>query len=730
MSSTREALQGRFRASLQKRVGNIAAMLELLELMPHEPDATRQVLGELHTLKGEARMVGALALADLTHALEEVVGGGGLDFRSLGRAVEAMQRALQDESVERSDALLLGACQELTGESGERAAATTSQPAPEPGLPSQNRTEYAAQRGAGAYTSDRPRAYEPQGARSSLSMPPADSNGDVAAAERNVVEREGPARATRAQSSSERDGVKEAASWVSVEAAKIDEVCERVTTLAEGFGQLQRRVMKRLPKQGSRVEQTAIADAFIEYRQLLEACVEVTWGLRLVRIAPMLQRLEQHARLLAQREGLALDVLVDAGSVQLERDVVDLVWDSLVHLVRNCVAHGIEPAAERGGKPRRGLLELRAESSGPHVAIVVRDDGRGVDPQRLRQVAVERRLLSVREADALSDQDALQLVFRHGFSTEQRADDLSGRGVGLDVVKEKIEGIGGSVRFSSTLGQGTKVALIVPFAITKERIVVFDSGSGLYGIPVRVVQRVLGIEELSLADDKSVRFAGEAIALRSLTRSLTLPIAASETSALVVELGGKLFALRVQRVLGERDLIRRPAEPLLAKATGIGASAVLNDGRLVLLFDLAFLERSLQGHAPSVAQPAPTATKRTRVVVVDDSPVVTEMVSELLTTAGLSVEVARDGVQALAAIEREAPDLVISDLEMPNMNGLELLARIRERSQTLPVVMLTTRGSVDDRKRAAAAGANAYVLKSGFRSDVLLDVVGRFLNLR
>lgn len=712
MSSTREALQGRFRASLQKRVGNIAAMLELLELMPNEPDATRQVLGELHTLKGEARMVGALALADLTHALEEVVGSGGLDFRGLGRAVEAMQRALQEEDVERSDALLLGACQELTGESGERAAATTSQPAP------------------GAYTSDRPRAYEPLGVGSSLSMPPADSLGDPAPDETNATEREGPARATRAQASSERDGVKESASWVSVEAAKIDEVCERVTTLAEGFGQLQRRVMKRLPKQGSRVEQTAIADAFVEYRQLLEACVEVTWGLRLVRIAPMLQRLEQHARLLAQREGLALDVLVDAGSVQLERDVVDLVWDSLVHLVRNCIAHGIEPAAERGGKPRRGLLELRAESSGPHVAIVVRDDGRGVDPHRLRQVAVERRLLSAREADALSDQDALQLVFRHGFSTDQRADDLSGRGVGLDVVKEKIEGIGGSVRFSSTLGQGTKVALIVPFAITKERIVVFDSGSGLYGIPVRVVQRVLGIEELSLADDKSVRFAGEAIALRSLTRSLTLPIAASETSALVVELGGKLFALRVQRVVGERDLIRRPAEPLLAKTTGIGASAVLNDGRLVLLFDLAFLERSLQGQAPSVAQPAPTTTKRTRVVVVDDSPVVTEMVSELLTTAGLSVEVARDGVQALAAIEREVPDLVISDLEMPNMNGLELLGRIRERSQTLPVVMLTTRGSVDDRKRAAAAGANAYVLKSGFRSDVLLDVVGRFLNLR
>jgi two-component system capsular synthesis sensor histidine kinase RcsC len=129
-------------------------------------------------------------------------------------------------------------------------------------------------------------------------------------------------------------------------------------------------------------------------------------------------------------------------------------------------------------------------------------------------------------------------------------------------------------------------------------------------------------------------------------------------------------------------------------------------------------------------QAAQPTHKRSRVVVVDDSPVVTEMVSELLTTVGLSVEVARDGVQALAAIEREAPDLVISDLEMPNMNGLELLGRIRQRSQTLPVVMLTTRGSVEDRKRAAAAGANAYVLKSGFRSDVLLDVVGRFLQVR
>lgn len=703
MSSSREALQGRFRASLLKRIDDITSMLELLELMPNEPDAKRQVLGELHTLKGEARMLGALALADLTHALEESIGGQeALDFRAFDGALRAMDSALRQDVLEQSDTTLRRAHRLLVGHP------TSPPPAVANDVTS---------------SSHPPASSRPPREASELgepAMPPVPGAAEPSLDARQETAAHRPVPA----------GVDEQR-WVSVEASTVDDLCDRVTALAEGLGRLQRQMLSELDKPRSELGRATIVDSFLEYRQLLEACVDVTWGLRLVRIAPMLARLEQHAKLLAQRAQLPLNVRVRASGVQLERDVVDLVWDSLVHLVRNAIAHGIEAPEERGGKPRVGTLELIAESVGPHVMIVVSDDGRGLDPARLRRAAVERNVLSLQQAEALSDNDAMQLVFRHGFSTEREADELAGRGVGMDVVKEKIEGLGGSVRLHSEKGQGTRVVLIVPFAITKERIIVADSGSGLYGVPVRVVRRILGIEELSLADDKAVRYQGAAIPLRSFTRAVKLPNAASETTALILELGEKLFAVRVNAVVGERELIRRPAEALLARVTGIGASAVLNDGRMVLLLDLSFLERSLLGQSGE-APPKPISgpSKPTRVVVADDSPVVTEMVSELLTSAGLSVEVARDGAQALVAIERQQPDLVITDLEMPNMNGLELLANIRQRSPTLPVIMLTTRGSVEDRRRASAAGANAYVLKSGFRSDVLLDVVGRFLRLR
>jgi chemotaxis protein histidine kinase CheA len=675
MSSSREALQSRFRANLEKRIKNVGALLEVLEFIPGEPEARRQVLGELHTLKGESRMLGLVDLADRAHAMEEMLESSEeLDFPQLGAAVQALGRALGTPSAGGGDGSEGGAARHLRG----RAVA--------------------------------PRDGSPD---------------DVSG------EKPSPGLVSREDESTREDGGRRTERWVQVEATTVDRLCERVTELAANFGRLQHVVNGEFARQGGHSEKSSTADAFERHRELLDACVDATWGLRLVGVEPMLRELERHARLLARRADRQLDVLVHASGVQLERDVVDLVWDSLLHLVRNSLAHGLEDPSERGEKPAVGHLRLIAESAGPNVVITVADDGRGIDPVELRRAAVHRQILSEGEARLLSDDEAVQLVFRHGFSTERQVDDLSGRGVGLDVVKDKIEGLGGTVELLTEVGQGTRFVLTVPFAITKERMLVIDSGSGLYGMPSRVVQAVLGSLQLrEVGADGVVRYGDTPVPLRSFAAAAGLPAPAQEEVALVLKLGGRLFAIRVLHIVAERELIRRPAETLLSRSTGIGASAVLNDGELVLLLDLGFLERALSRGAALAPLPPAAAVRQTHVVVADDSPVVTEMVAELLTSAGFSVEVARDGLQALAAIERREPDLVLSDLEMPNMNGLELLTAIRKRSQTLPVVMLTTRGSVEDRQRASALGANAYVLKSGFRSDVLLEVVSRFLRVR
>jgi chemotaxis protein histidine kinase CheA len=660
---TGEASFARFRANLQARIGNLVALLEMLEFLPSDPEAIRQVQGELHTFKGEARLLGMVALSELTHALESLVGQeGGTDFPKLGAALEAMRAALDAEADARNvEARARRAANDLLGLEVGMAA----EPLPENG---------AAGNG---------------GARTS--------------------------RATEQR-------------WVQVDAAQIDALCEQMGELTASFGRLQSdmRALARtaLPEQGR------VAESLTVCRARLDDAVERAWGLRLAPIEPMLQKLEQYARVLAKRAGKRLEVRVDAGPVRLERDVVDQVWDSLLHLVQNAVAHGVaEPNG--GSEGRAGTLLLSAASSGADVLLTVADDGDGIDPVRLREVAVARGIVSEEEARSLRDEEAVQLVFRPGFSTRDDVGHLAGRGVGLDVVKAKTEALGGSVRIFSQRGRGTRVVLTVPHAITKERVLIVEVDAALHGIPCRLVRGVLGEHDADSRPNggNAIRFGGQLVPVRSVSRALGSTRELEEPITLVLQLGDKTFAARVSRIVGEQDLLRRPADPLLSGAFGIGASAHLDDGRLVLLWDLAYLERTLgkSREIPLAAEPERAPKARSRVLVVDDSPVVTSLVSELLSSVGLVVEVARDGRQALVAIDREVPSLVLSDLEMPNMGGFELLHAIRTRSQDLPVVMLTTRGSTEDRQRAASLGASAYVLKSGFQSDVLLDVVSRFV---
>jgi CheY-like chemotaxis protein len=303
--------------------------------------------------------------------------------------------------------------------------------------------------------------------------------------------------------------------------------------------------------------------------------------------------------------------------------------------------------------------------------------------------------------------------------------------VGLAVVKRQVERLGGRVRIESELGRGTRFELTVPFTITKERCLIVELGPALYAFPARSVVAVLGSHELPAGAPQAhlVRYRGEGIPLISLATALGLAVGAPDTAAVVLDLSGRKYALGVPVVQGDPELIRRPAEALLGNLTGIAATALLDDGRLVLMLDGPFLKRALNDPGRrSDAPPSPHSGQRARrVLVADDSPVVCQVVREILTSAGYEVELTHDGTQALAAFRRREPDLVLSDLEMPQMGGFELLAEIRRLSQSVPVVMLTTRGSLEDRQRATELGANAYLLKTGFKSDSLLDVVRRFV---
>jgi chemotaxis protein histidine kinase CheA/CheY-like chemotaxis protein len=425
--------------------------------------------------------------------------------------------------------------------------------------------------------------------------------------------------------------------------------------------------------------------------------------------------------------GKLVSVRIDAGATELEPDVLDAISEPILHLVRNAVDHGIEPAGERGDKPASATLVLAAEAHGATVVVRVEDDGTGLDPQALRESAVARGLVAREAAERMTDDEALELAFLHGLSTRTEVSELSGRGVGLDVVRRRVEAIGGTARVRSAQGVGTAVVLTVPMRISRERVLVVGAGPMLYGLPVGAVRTVLRRSDAALetvAGRLVMAHEGERLPVASMTSLLGGAGRGEEPFLLVLAATGKSWAILVDSVEGEVSVLRRRADAPLARFPAVAASSVLDDGRPLLFAHVPDLVRRFGAGLAPLRSAA--TRRRPRALVVDDSPVVQELLRELLQQAGLEVTLASDGLDALARLDETWPDLVLCDLEMPHMDGFELLARIRSRSRELPVIMVTTRGSLDDRRRASELGADAYVVKSEIGDDALLSAVRRF----
>jgi chemotaxis protein histidine kinase CheA len=666
----------RYRAGSMERIRAAKATLDDLEEGRASASALKRVLGELHTLKGESRMIGLALVSMVAHAVEEC----------LTPALRGV--AIPPEVTAGCRDALDVIARALRGELGAEA--------------SQNDTLQATLDDLTVLGESLQRAAED---------PPT-----------------GVAIPALAAGRSERPLER----WSQVKTSQVDSVCEQVSEFTATFGLLRAQVRAAMGANARALR--PVLDQFERCQTQLSELVSSAWGLRLVPVEPSLAQLVEHGRDLALIQNKRLRMTVDAGGTQLERGILDQLWDPLLHLVRNAVDHGVEPPDERGAKPPQATILISARSEGASVLVTIVDDGRGIDPDRVRAVAASRGLMSEAVAAALSEDEVLDLLFSHGFSTRSSVTEVSGRGVGLDVVRRKIEAIGGKVAVSSEVGYGTTFTLSVPSSITRERVLVFAVGSALFGVPSRSAATVVALDPAMLADvagGRVLRLDGANYPLQSLAETLGFPPEKSEGFIVLIELFGERRAFAVAALHGEHELLRRPVDDVIASMGVIGGSATLEDGRLVLLVRPEALAGRVRHHRSAERREAETKSeRRARVLIVDDSPIVRELLTEMLSQAGLTVHAAEDGLAALRVLESMTPDLVFSDVEMPRMGGLELLRRIRTQNQRLPVVMLTTRGSAADRKAAAELGADAYLVKSDFEGSKLLDTVARFINLR
>jgi two-component system chemotaxis sensor kinase CheA len=347
--------------------------------------------------------------------------------------------------------------------------------------------------------------------------------------------------------------------------------------------------------------------------------------------------------------------------------------------------------------------------------------------ENLSEHARERGLLDEVAAAAAGPDELFGLLFESGFSTSATVSELSGRGVGLDAVRRAVESLGGEVSVSSGPGRGARFSLRVPATISRETVIVIELGGTLWGLPSRRVGPVVALGR-EVGRTPTINVDGKIVPLLSLARLLGIGGEIESRVAICCSHSGRRYALASPKVLGEFELFRRPMGPVLSAVGLATASAVMDDGRLVLLLEpTTLLGQRLRRESRDLR---PVAVKtRARVLVVDDSPIIRDLLVELLTAAKLDVHTAADGAEALEVLDRHRVDLVLSDVEMPGIDGFELLTRVRQRDPELPVVMVTTRGSMADRERAAALGANAYLVKSEFRDRDMLDAIARFVEV-
>jgi len=431
-------------------------------------------------------------------------------------------------------------------------------------------------------------------------------------------------------------------------------------------------------------------------------------------------------------------LLIDGATTAVDRDVLEKLEAPLTHLLRNGVDHGIESPADRlnAGKPETGTIRLDVKHRAGMLDITISDDGGGIDAEKLRKKIVDRRLTTAEMATSMSEPELLEFLFLPGFSTAASVTEYSGRGVGLDVVQTMVRQVGGLVRISSELGKGTRFQLQLPITLSVLRAVIVNIAGEPYAFPQNRIDRLIRVDRSAIRSLEHRQFVAvddHQVGLVLAAQLLDLPGAAPINDVLPVLLlsdSTGQYGLIVDSFQGEQDLVVRPLDSRLGKVATLSAAAILDDGSPVLIADVEDMIRSMdqfiQGNALRRCEDQKKESgPQKRILVVDDSITVREVERQLLRTHGYDVMVAVDGRDGWNILQTESFDLVVSDVDMPRMNGLELVQSMRNDPalRHLPVIIVSYKEREEDRLRGLEVGANAYLTKSSFHDNTFLQTV-------
>lgn len=464
----------------------------------------------------------------------------------------------------------------------------------------------------------------------------------------------------------------------------------------------------------------------------------ISRDMRMVPIRVLFDSYPRAVRSLARELGKDVRLHIEGEAVEVDRGVLDAIAEPLIHIVRNAIDHGIEMPADRqrAGKPTEGRLSIHANLIGSTLRIDISDDGKGINVEGVRRKVLELGLLDAEQVRQLTEEQLVSYVFHQGLSTMSSATEISGRGVGLDVVLKNIEAMGGAVTVMTRLGQGTTFRLQVPISIAVTALLTFRVGSGRYALPATSVASLIETSKASIIESASgpvIRHQGFFLPVLHLDELLgdrsTKTDQATSARTILVESAGSIVAIAGTNSHKRVEAVLKGTSEIFRHDRLIGAAAPMDDGTLALVLKPGELLAATRGTVPRAATSAANQRGGSTVLVADDSPVIRDLLSEALRSHGLRVLEAADGEEALAVLAAH-PEirLLVTDVEMPRLDGIGLIREVRlHHGRQLPALVVSMRGTDEDKQRALDVGADGYLVKSDFTQAGLWTMVSRYL---
>jgi len=728
-------------------------------------EIVEKIFREAHSLKGAARAVNLTEIETVCHSLESVFAalkGKRLAvsaplFDLLHQAIDALGGLLA------SDAGASGARRPAIMELRRRLDDALKEPLPDAEMPA------PAQELAPAYSSAA--AAEPAataGVRTPLPAPSLASEtvrvstAKLDAVMRQVEELFSPRLASGQRARELRETAAVLATWKK-ERARIQPALRLIErSLARG-GKANgaARQSQELPKlfeylEGESLYMKTLEDSLASLAQSAEHDQRALAGMtdnllhdvkemHLLPFSSLLELFPRFTREFSRDQAKEVELVIQGGEIEVDRRILEEMKDPLIHILRNCIDHGIEKPAlrEQKHKPPHGTITLAiSQRDSGKVEILVIDDGAGIDAAKVKSAARKLGIVSAEEADKLGEQEAIALTFRSGVSTSPIITEVSGRGLGLAIVREKVERLGGTITFESRHDGGTSLRILLPLTLATYRGILVRAGDHVLVIPATAVERVTRVagEDIRTVENReTIPLDGQAVSLVWLSDVLDMPRknAAGEpgagAQAVVLSLGSVRVAFRVEEILGEQEVLVKALGPQLVRVRNVAGASVLGTGQVVPVLNVPDLMKSaVKPMAPPlgpVAAETGVAAKKQSILVVEDSITSRALLKNLLESAGYNITTAVDGIDAYTALKTATFDLIVSDVEMPRMDGFDLTAKVRSDKQLaeLPVVLVTALESREHRERGIDVGANAYIVKSSFDQSNLLEIIRRLI---